>query len=117
MSNTSPALALLVEDDLVLRQMFAEALEDEEVDVIQCASAEAAELIIGRSGAELAVLITDVNLAGHGSGIELARFARYMFPGIKVVVISGQSVDDLPEDVAFLQKPFVAEELVKAALA
>jgi len=80
MSNTSPALALLVEDDLVLRQMFAEALEDEEVDVIQCASAEAAELIIGRSGAELAVLITDVNLAGLARGSNLRASRAICFP-------------------------------------
>ena len=50
------------------------------MEVIQCEGAEAAELVIAKVGAELKLLVTDVRLAGPGSGIELAKFAPAAIP-------------------------------------
>ena len=44
--------------------------------MIECTTAEAAELIIASTGTELQALITDQNLAGAMSGSQLAQFAR-----------------------------------------
>ena len=46
-----PMLALVVEDDEVQRQTLSGQLKRENMDVIECESAEAAELVIARCGA------------------------------------------------------------------
>src|SRR5258705_1590516 len=73
MNNSPPSLALVVEDDQFQREVLADLLKDENMDVIQCESAEAAELVIANFGAGLKLLVTDVVLAGDATGIELAR--------------------------------------------
>ncbi len=52
-----PPIALVVEDDELQREILCDFLKDEHMDVIQCESAEAAELIIARVGAELSLLV------------------------------------------------------------
>ena len=76
MNSSIPSLALVVEDDQFQREILTDLLKTENMDVIQCESAEAAELVIAKVGAELKLLVTDVRLAGHGNGIELAEFAQ-----------------------------------------
>jgi DNA-binding NtrC family response regulator len=107
----APKLALVVEDDEFQREILSDFLKEENLDVIQCESAEAAELIIARVGAELSLLVADFHLAGEGTGLDLAAFAQARFPNIRVIVISGDH--DLPGparelalEARFLQKPF-----------
>jgi CheY-like chemotaxis protein len=69
-------VTLLVEDDAFQREVLADVLKDEGFEVIECTTAEAAELIIASTGTELQALITDQNLAGKMSGAELAHYAR-----------------------------------------
>ena len=47
------ATALVVEDDPMQREMICLLLEESEVDVIECASAEAAEAVLQRCGGSL----------------------------------------------------------------
>ena len=74
------------------------------MDVIQCESAEAAELIIARVGAELSLLVTDFRLAGEGTGLDVACFAKERFPHLRVILMSGENSLQIPADVRFLQK-------------
>ena len=61
------AKALIVEDDQIQREMIGLLLEESDFDVIACDSAEAAEEVLQRVAGSLALLLTDVNLAGpHG---------------------------------------------------
>src|ERR1700690_3039386 len=99
MNNAVPSLALVVEDDQFQRDMLSDLLKDENMDVIQCESAEAAELVLVRIGAQLDVLVTDVALAGLHTGIDLAGFAKQHFPKLNVIVVSGQDGLQLPADV------------------
>ena len=73
-------VTLLVEDDAFQREAFADLLKDEGFEVIECTTAEAAELIIASTGAELQALITDQHLAGAMSGAQLAQYARRRHP-------------------------------------
>jgi len=57
-------VTLLVEDDAFEREILADALKNEGFEVIECATGEAAELIIASTGTELQALITDHKLAG-----------------------------------------------------
>jgi DNA-binding NtrC family response regulator len=65
-------VTLLVEDDASQREAFADLLKDEGFEVIECTTAEAAELIIASTGTELQALITDQNLAGNDRGTACA---------------------------------------------
>ena len=107
-------VTLLVEDDAAQREAFADLLKDEGFEVIECATAEAAELIIASTGTELQALITDQNLAGAMSGAQLAQYARRRHPHMNVVIISGTTVEPIPVNTTFLQKPFTAAQLLEA---
>ena len=111
---TTPPIALVLEDDELQREILSEFLKDERMDVIQCESAEAAELIIARVGAELSLLVTDFRLAGNGTGGDVASFAMERFPHIRVVVMSGECSPRIPANVRFLRKPFHPSELLAA---
>jgi DNA-binding NtrC family response regulator len=80
------ATALIVEDDPTQREMIALLLEESEYDVIECESAEAAELVLNKPGNRVMLMMTDVNLAGRMNGVELAHIAKARHPHINVVV-------------------------------
>ena len=107
------SLALVVEDDRFQREILADILKGQGLDVIECETAEAAELVIAGVGAELKALVTDVGLADVGNGMDLAVFAKQKFPYLPVVVVSGQS-HVVPPGVRFLTKPYQVAELLEA---
>ena len=115
MQRNSVMLALVVEDDEFQREILGDLLKDENMGVIQCESAEAAELVIAKCGADLKLLVTDVRLAGQGSGIELAEFAKRQFPQLNIIVVSGVDGLALPPNVRFLRKPFRSQDLLRMA--
>jgi DNA-binding response OmpR family regulator len=51
-------MTLLVEDDTFQGEVLADILKDEGFEVVECATAEAAELIVASTGTELRALIT-----------------------------------------------------------
>ena len=108
--------ALVVEDDTLQRETLADLLKDEGLEVIECTTAEAAELVIASTGAELKALVTDVSLAGEMSGSELAQYAKRRFPHMNVVMVSGRPPPYIPQDASFLLKPYQPKELLKAVL-
>jgi DNA-binding NtrC family response regulator len=110
------ATALIVEDDTMQREMMSVLLEESNYDVIQCESAEAAELVLQRRSQTLALMITDVSLAGRMSGVELARIARERNPDLDVVVTSGRALPEpLPDGTKFWAKPWAALDVLREA--
>lgn len=110
-------LALVVEDDFSQRFVLCSLLEDKNLNVIQCESAEAAELVLDKVGAGLSVMVTDVQLAGTETGIELAAHARARFPDLTILVVSGNAHrEQLPADVSFLRKPYRPLDVLREVL-
>ena len=110
------ATALVVEDDPLQREMISVLLEESNYDVIQCESAEAAELVLQRLSHALALVITDVSLAGRMNGVELARIARKRNPHLDVVVTSGRDLPEpLPDGAKFRAKPWAALDVLREA--
>jgi FixJ family two-component response regulator len=116
MGQAIKPIAVVVEDDYFQCEEIRELLESNNMQVIRCESAEAAELVVARTGLELALLVTDVELAGVKSGLELAKFARSQFPNLKIVVVSGRQRREIPSDVTFIQKPWMPLELLREVL-
>jgi len=109
-------IALIVEDDPLQRAFLADLLKEQGLEVVECASAEAAELVLVSTGTELRALVTDVNLAGDMSGVELAQYAKRKFPRLNVVTVSGNGPPFIPQDTRFLMKPYLPDELLAAVL-
>lgn len=106
---------LIVEDDEIQRSIAAMLLENSELDVLQCDTAEAARRVLDDVGSGLCLMFTDVNLAGEMSGAELACLARQRFPELTVVVTSGHAAPELPSGTTFLQKPWRPVDLIREA--
>jgi len=109
-------VALVVEDDVPQREILAELLKDEGLEVVECSTAEAAEIVLVSTGSELLALVTDVSLAGDMSGVELAQFAKRRFPHINVVIVSGRGPAYVPANTRFLLKPYQPNDLLEAVL-
>jgi two-component system, cell cycle response regulator CpdR len=109
-------IALIVEDEPMQREMIALLLEECDYDVIQCESAEAAELVLQKNSGCLAMLMTDVNLAGRMNGVELAHLAKQRNPRLDVVVTSGRPLPQpLPDGAKFWSKPWAPLDVLREA--
>ena len=103
-------LALLVDDEDLVRMSTADMLIDLGFEVVEAASAEAAlQLMVEGTAPDL--LVTDHLMPGL-SGVELAREARRLNPALPVLVVSGYAeLEGLAPDLARLTKPFRNAEL------
>lgn len=110
------ATALIVEDDPMQREMISLLLEESDYDVIECESAEAAELVLEQNPENLVLLMTDMQLAGNMNGAELAHVARKYNPGLDVIVTSGNPLRHaLPEGAQFWKKPWAPLDVIREA--
>ena len=87
-----------------------------ETTALKCSTAEAGELVLASTGNELLALVTDVNLAGAMTGLELAQYAKRKFPHLNVVMVSGKDPAYVPQDTHFILKPYRPNELLDAVL-
>lgn len=99
--------ALVVENNELQRSLVTALLEESDMKVIQCETAEAAVQVLDRLGEDVSMLFTDVELAGMMDGIELATLAKARFPDLHVIVTSGAPrVRRLPDGTTFMAKPW-----------
>jgi DNA-binding NtrC family response regulator len=115
MGQALKPIALVVEDDEIQRQLVSVLLEESEMHVIQCESAEAAELVLDKIGMGVAMLFTDVELAGRMTGAELATLAAEKYPSLSLVVTSAARRPALPDGAMFMPKPWRALEILRVA--
>ena len=120
MGQASPdcPVALVVEDDDAVRNLAAAVLEETDLDVITCESAEAAISVLERPGMNVALLFADVRLPGAMDGIALASTVGRRWPETRGVVTSGydaQADGRLPQQAVFMQKPWRALDVLVQA--
>jgi CheY-like chemotaxis protein len=113
-SATAPAVVLIVEDELLLRGLVVEFVEQAGFVALEAGDAdEAVALLEARS--DVAMLFTDINMPGSMDGLELAHTVRDRWPSIKILVASGRvrlKQSDLPPNSAFLEKPYYGETMI-----
>ena len=113
----SPAV-LIVEDDAEVRSLAAMLLEDDQLDIIECESAEAALAIMLIGGREVAMIFADVRLPGVMDGVDLAWEVKLRWPLLPVILTSGlprERVGDLPFGVDYMPKPWQPLNVLTAA--
>jgi len=101
------ATILVVEDDLDVREMIAGALPLLGYRISVVANGPEA-LAVLRRDKTVDLLFSDVVMPERMSGIELARTARRLRPGLRVLLSSGH-VDDKQSDVIRAEFPFIAK--------
>ena len=114
----SRSTVVVVEADDDQRSLAATVFEEAGFKVVECASAEAAAAVIDAKRGEIAMIFTDVRLAGAMDGVALAQIARDKTPTVPVVVTSGASGErlrELPARAEYIQKPWRALELLMRA--
>jgi DNA-binding NtrC family response regulator len=111
---SAPADVLLVEDDPAVLDFLTELLAGDGLTVARARTAVEA-LALLETGPAPAILITDINLAGRLSGLDLARSVAECWPGIRLLIMSGQSrpaQDQYPPRALFFTKPFAPGALI-----
>ena len=109
---------LLVEDELVVRQLVAEILADSGYSVLQASDGPSALELVRRHTGSIDALVTDVVMPGM-SGPDVAQAVTAMRPGTQVLYMSGYTDSAighhgvLEPGIAFLQKPFSADDLTR----
>jgi CheY-like chemotaxis protein len=106
-------VALVVEDEWLLRAALVEEMERAGWMVLEAASGEAAlEIIVGDGHVD--VLVTDIKLAGIVSGWEVARAFRITHRNNPVIYASGNAEDAarLVSKSLFVPKPYVPADIV-----
>ena len=109
---------LLVEDEVSLRELVRECLEDCGYTVLDARhGADALVRAAGHKG-PIHLVVTDVVMPGIG-GRDLVERLAAQHPGLRVLYMSGYTDDAvvhhgvLSEEMDFLQKPFTQEELAR----
>jgi CheY-like chemotaxis protein len=106
---------LLVEDEPPVRLLMWHILEQAGYRVILASDGVEGQRKLLMGNVRIDLLLTDLAMPGM-SGIELAKRAEQISPGIKIVYASG-SQDCFPEtraDITCLMKPFTVDELLSA---
>ncbi len=111
------ARILLAEDDDSMRDFLAKALSRAGHEVEAVADGEDGLDVLGEAPGRFELLLTDIVMPGV-DGIELARRAAEVDPGLKIMFITGFAAVALnagasaPKDAKVLSKPFHLRDLV-----
>jgi CheY-like chemotaxis protein len=105
---------MVVDDEVLVRMLVAEALRDDGCEVIEAASGDEAAALL-RAETPPDIIVTDIRMPGRMSGLDLAALARATHPGAKVMLASAHFPVDGGAGVAdaCLAKPFGLSEVVQ----
>ncbi len=108
---------LVVEDEFLIRLTLSEVLADEGYDVMEAGSGDEAMQLLEAS-AEIAVLLTDIQLPGSLDGRALARRVRETRPELPVIFMTGRpdAVGELASGTKdlYIAKPYLPSEICAA---
>jgi PAS domain S-box-containing protein len=109
---------LIVEDEDGVRKLTRKILSRQGYNILEACSGGDALLLCEQRNEPIHVLLSDVVMPGI-NGPELARRVKTLFPGVKVLFMSGYADRTifqsgiLDEKAFFIQKPFSARNLVE----
>ncbi len=108
---------LFVDDDLLLRDTVAPALEQAGFTVTLAASGDEAVALL-QDGLRPDVVFSDIVMPGSTSGIDLARIVRERYAGTGIVLATGYSLKRIVlADVPVLSKPYELSAVIDALTA
>lgn len=112
-----PAL-LLVDDDYLVADLIEAALDDAGFEVVVASTPAQAMAVLEQRAADLAGLVTDINLKSKVDGYGVAQQARELAPRLPVVYTTGDHAHQWPSrgvpNSILITKPFVPAQIVTA---
>jgi DNA-binding NtrC family response regulator len=111
-------IILVVEDNAAMRKVVTRQLTELGYRVLEADAAAAALDVLAVE--KVALLFSDVVMAGDMNGVELAQLAMTRWPGLKVLLTSGfpetrMAADGaMPDGLRLLSKPYRRAELARA---
>ncbi len=118
-SVDNPLVILLVEDEVLVRMVAADVLEDAGFTVLESTNAEEALRLL-ETRPDVQVLFTDVNMPGALDGLGLAQTVHNRSPEVGILIGSGRIRPDpgeLPPCTRFIAKPYAPAALTDAVRA
>lgn len=111
-------LILVVEDDVLIRDLVDGALTEGGFEAETTPSGEEAITLLQDNPTKYRVLLTDVHLAGTLKGWDVAKRARELNPEMPVVYMTGAAANEWPShgvpNSVLLNKPFAPAQVVTA---
>ena len=111
----APPLALVVDDDFLVRMNTAGVLEEAGFEVLEAGDAASA-LAAVQELKRIQLVCTDVEMPGQVDGVDLALHIRAYYQHIKIIIVSGNGRSSArASGIPFLAQPFCAGSLVSLA--
>jgi len=110
-----PPTILVVEDDVLVRNLAAAYLRESGFEVIEATSADEAIRVL-QAEVRVDIVFSDIQMPGSMDGVGLAHWVRRERPWLKVILTSGaartaKEAGDLCEHGPILAKPYDNAEL------
>ena len=109
-ANTNERVCLIVEDNPMVRSTLELSLHSCGYKSTCCCSADDAHDLL-KSEQNFSLVVSDIRMPGKWDGVDLAQWIKSTFPGIKIVLISGNDAPPELDDFIFLRKPFRLSDL------
>ena len=111
----APAI-LIVDDEPAIRALLRKVLGSDASPVLEASDGIEALDLLMKYGTEIALVLTDIDMPAM-DGIALASAARALFPGILIVLMSGQTdpatLHPAWRGCDFIPKPFTPQTVLK----
>jgi DNA-binding NtrC family response regulator len=115
--TTQQRTFLVVDDEPLIRMEMVELIREHGFEACEAGTTAEALKILEQDAEGIVGLITDVNMPGSRSGMVLANHVRVIWPHIRIIVVSGGRkpfAGELPDNTAFIAKPWRPDDLVTA---
>lgn len=110
----SRTVVLVVEDEPLVSMSLVDDLEAAGYAVLEALNAaEAIQTLEAR--ADIALIITDIDMPGSMDGLMLAAAVSRRWPPVRIVVVSGHrnvEITDIPDGSVFFSKPYSTKAIV-----
>jgi|GEM_PF-5298817 len=111
---------LLVEDDVNLRMMIREILENVGLTILVASDTDEALDLVNNAGERVDMIISDVILPSSLNGMDLLVRLRETDPELRGILMTGYPSESLPDEISdqsgvpLLRKPFQSSQLIQA---
>jgi CheY-like chemotaxis protein len=106
------AVVLVVEDELLIRAVAVDALEEAGFVTLEAGDADEAIRLL-ETYPDIRLVFTDIHMPGSMDGAKLADAVRKRWPPVRVIVTSARPKPALIDVAVFLPKPYALSDLQK----
>jgi CheY-like chemotaxis protein len=112
--GTEMPTVLVVEDDILIRDVVSEELTEAGFDVVQVGNADKAIEIL-EAQRDIHLVFTDIDMPGSMDGLKLAAAVRDRWPPVHIIITTGKARPMvIPVNAIFIPKPYLGKAVVSA---